>query len=289
MSMRSGTVPKAGTLSLPKLLAHLGHQPVHSEGDRLYYREVLSESNGKPNFEVNIRLGVWYDYGEKRGGDIFDLGRVCWKGLPEDEILDKVASFSVLESNGTEHRVAPRRRRKRRAVKLPNLIFGYAVPVGTDPELTDWLRWVGAYEIAGSPLSEVHYYFTDESQRRKDFLAAGWPNENGGWEVRCRNYTGCIGPKGMTYLPGQSDSLIVFGRLVDYLVWRHRNGPSQANILVVNHAGFIPAACKRARKFPRAAISLDNGQTTEPLTDRVSATLLETALPEFTGGTCRGL
>lgn len=287
-NMQTGTVPKAGTLSLKNLLAHMGHHPVHADGHRLYYQDVLSESHGRPNFEVDLRLGVWYDFSDKRGGDIFDLGRVCWKGLPEQEIVDKVRSLGLSEPEAGRGKPS-RRRRKRRAVKLPHLVFGHTVPIGTDPELTDWMRWTGSYEIAGRPMAEVHYYFIDESQRRKDFLAAGWPNENGGWEVRCRHYSGCVGPKGMTYLPGRSDTLTVFGRLVDYLVWRHRNGPSTANILLVNHAGFLQAACKRARKFPRAAISLDRGLTTEPLTDRVVALLLETGLPELTEGPCRGL
>jgi len=57
----------------------------------------------------------------------------------------------------------------------------------------------GLWELADLNIREVYYYVTDQKGKRKDFCAAGWMNENGGWEVCAQNYTGCIGTKGMSH------------------------------------------------------------------------------------------
>jgi hypothetical protein len=147
--------------------------------------------------------------------------------------------------------------RKRKSIKFPYYRVQYDLPLGETPAVRACLQSNGLWEIVADGLREVYYYRVDARQNRRDFCAVGWPNENGGWELRHAHYTGCLGPKGMTYMAGQADMLLIVVNFTDYLCWKHQHQNDQPSVLVLNHPQFLSAAIKRAAQFADVKVAFD--------------------------------
>ncbi len=240
-------------VSLSMLLSRLGYQPAKSSGEEKLYLNVLRDTETSPTFAINTQLGMWFDRFTKKSGDIIDFGTAYWPDLSSDQVMEKI---SLLCASPQESPVSDERagRRKRRAVKIPYYHIAETRPIGCNPEITAYLQSQGIWEIALGQLKEVYYYVVDEKRRRKDFFAVGWQNENGGWEVMGRNFAGCLGRKGMTFIAGDTDSLILFEDYISYLSWKYANRMAVHSILVMNAIEFLPAAKSRAAKFRDVAV-----------------------------------
>jgi len=250
-------------VSLSMLLSRLGYQPAKSSGDEKLYLNVLRDTETSPTFAINTQLGMWFDRFTKKSGDIIDFGMAYWAGLNSDQVIEKISQLCACpqENNVNNQRAG----RKRRAVKIPYYHIAETKPIGCNPEITAYLQSQGILEITLGQLKEVYYYVVDEKHRRKDFFAAGWQNENGGWEVMGRNFAGCLGRKGMTFIAGDTNSLMMFEDYISYLSWKYANRTAGHSILVMNSPEFLPAAKSRAAKFRDVAVFFGKEHLNEQL------------------------
>lgn len=250
------TFLNAGSLreqvSLSMLLSRLGHQPARSSGEEQLYKNVLRDAETSPTLAINTRLGIWFDRFTKKSGDIIDFGMAYWSGLSSDQVIEKISQLCAHHQEASVRDQSTGR--KRRAVKIPYYHISETRPIGCNTEITAYLQSQGIWEIVLGQLKEVYYYVVDEKHRRKDFFAAGWQNENGGWEVRGRNFAGCLGRKGMTFIQGDTNSLVLFEDYISYLSWKYANRTAGHSILVMNAPEFLPAAKSRAAKFRDVAV-----------------------------------
>ncbi|MDM1047328.1 MULTISPECIES: hypothetical protein [Sphingobacterium] len=241
--------------ALVSLLKALGHEPVSTGGDEFWYASVLgNRTNNKIVLTVNNRLNTWFDssFGLLgKGGNLMDFARTYWPDLSTEQIEEKLRSIQ------TQSAKKDRPLRKRKATKIPDYRVDRTRPLGYNNEVTDFLMESGLWELADLNIQEVYYYVTDQKGNRKDFCAAGWMNENGGWEVRAQNYTGCIGPRGMTFISAIETVLAIFPEYVDYLKRRSDKYLHYASVLILNHPDFISASLKRASHFERVLLYID--------------------------------
>lgn len=249
--VNSGSIQEQVSLSI--LLSRLGYQPAKSSGDEKLYLNVLRDTDTSPTFAVNSQLGMWFDRFTKKSGDIIDFGMAYWSGLNSNQVNEKIRLLCSVtqETPVSDDRAG---RRKRRAVKVPYYHIAETRAIGCNPEITAYLQSQGIWEIALGQLKEVYYFVVDEKHRRKDFFAAGWQNENGGWEVMGRNFAGCLGRKGMSFIVGDTDKLILFEDYISYLGWKYANRTAAHSILVMNAPEFLPAAKSRAAKFGNVTV-----------------------------------
>jgi hypothetical protein len=152
--------------------------------------------------------------------------------------------------------------RKRKEAKLPYFHVHQTLPLGETPTVRASLQMEGLWELVTADLREVYYFKVDQNKKRRDYCAVGWPNENGGWEIRHPNYTGCLGPKGMTFIPGESTNLIIFEDFTTYLYWRYTHKQYYPNILILNYPEFLSAAKIRALKFSSVTVCFGKEQIT---------------------------
>lgn len=235
------------------LLNHLGHKPAKINGVEHHYFNVLKSAESKSTFVVNDQLNIWYDRLTKKSGNVIDFGIAYWPDLNSDQVTEKISQIFQISKQPTEIQTT-NGRRKRLAVKIPFYHIEEIKPVGCNIEITAYLQSQGLWEISIGHLKEVYYYVVDEKRRRKEFFAAGWQNENGGWEVRGKNFSGCLGHKGMTFVPGSENSLILFEDYLGYLSWKYANKLPGPSILILNSSEFLEAAKKRIAKFHEVAV-----------------------------------
>ncbi|NRF37567.1 toprim domain-containing protein [Pedobacter foliorum] len=246
-------------VSLMNFLAKLGFHPKKTHGNEAMYISMIRESDTKPSFSVNEKLGAWYDHGLGKGGDIFDLAMLYWKGLKFHEAVEKVQEVcSLPRAEQSSSRNINLRPRLKVAVKLPNYQIREIKPFGSTEVINAYLRSRGVFDAASTQLAEVHYYVVDEKKLRKEFFAAGWQNELGGWEVRNKYFKGCLGKKAITFIPGYQRELAVFEGYFDYLSWKTENPASSKSILVLNAVALIELGIKKAKLFSDIELYMDH-------------------------------
>jgi len=236
--------------SLVDLLSRLGYQPVPKRGREKMYISMLRSDDTDPSFSVNDELGVWFDHGAGKGGNIIDFGLAYWKNLGFNEVVKKIQEVCSITST------APRIHRPRKPIKVQHVVEKVK-PLGAHPAITDYLKSRGVFDVAKFYLSEVYYFVEDENDVRKHYFAAGWLNENNSWEVRNRYFKGCMGHKGITLIPGHPKKAAVFEGFIDFLSWRYENPEADHSIIVLNTLSLLQQGINKAKAFSCLDIYFD--------------------------------
>lgn len=246
-------------VSLVDILARLGFEPCSRSGNEYIYQSMIRDPDNKPSFYVNDKLGVWYDHGISKGGNIIDFGLAFWRNLPFADVLEKIVQLSdtgTIQPNDTTRNNL----RRRRAVKIPNYEVKEIKDLGNNVAITEYLQNRGVWQAAQGRLKEVYYYVEDHKKLRKPFFAAGWQNEMGAWEVRNFYFNGCLGHKAITFIPGDKHTLSVFEGYINYLSWLTENPCSKDSVLVINTASLLHAATRTAQEYKKVALFFDRDQ-----------------------------
>jgi hypothetical protein len=240
--------------SIVDLLSKLGYKPARKYGREQFYYSMLRDSDSKPSFSVNDELGVWFDHGTRKGGNIIDFGLAYWKQLNFKQVVEKLQEICSLT-------IEPKHQRPRRAVKVPHYIVEETKDLGTHPAITDYLRSRCVYDVAKANLSEVYYYVEDEKGLVKHFFAAGWLNESGGWEVRNKYFKGCLGRKAISFIPGHPKKVALFEGFINYLSWRSEHLEADQSIVVLNTLALLNSGVAKAKEFSSIDVYFDRDQS----------------------------
>ncbi|MBB6107817.1 CHC2 zinc finger [Mucilaginibacter lappiensis] len=239
--------------SLVDLLSRLGYQPIPKRGREKMYISMLRDDDANPSFSVNDDLGVWFDHGAGKGGNIIDFGLAYWKNLGFNEVVKKIQQVCSIEP------VEPRILRPRKPVKV-HYVVERVKPLGGHPAIKDYLKSRGVFAVAKFYLSEVYYYIEDENEIRKHYFAAGWLNEHNSWEVRNRYFKGCMGHKGITVIPGNTKKAAIFEGFINFLSWRFENPEADHSIIVLNTLTLLHQGITKAKAFSSLDIYFDRDQ-----------------------------
>jgi hypothetical protein len=243
-------------VSLVDLLSRLGFQPLRTTGRESLYISMIRDSDINPSFSVNDTLGVWYDHGLDKGGNIIDFGLVYWQ-LPFCEVLEKILQITSAEIK------PPSPGRKRSAVKIPHYQIQEFKALGNNQAITEYLRSRKIWEAAQNKLKEIYYYVEDQKGLRKFFFAAGWQNELGAWEVRNLYFKGCLGHKAISFVPGDADRLAVFEGYLNYLSWLTENPQATHSVLVLNSLSLLNIGIIKAKDFAEVSLYFDRDSAGE--------------------------
>ncbi|MGF7079037.1 CHC2 zinc finger domain-containing protein [Mucilaginibacter sp. UYCu711] len=237
--------------SIVDLLSRLGYQPVKKSGKEHFYLSMLRDSDTKPSMCVNDRLGVWFDHGCGKGGNIIDFGLAYWPGSTFNEVVEKIQSAVEIQPE-------QRSLRPRRPVKVRNYVIEEIKDLGTHPAITNYLKNRGVFEVARPYLSEIYYAVEDDKGQRKAFFSAGWQNETAGWEVRNKYFKGCLGNKGITFIPGDLKRVAVFEGFLDGLSWLKENENAGESLIILNTLTLLNEGIARAKQFSSIDIYFDH-------------------------------
>ena len=252
-------------ISIVDYLAQIGYKPKLTKGVNYWYCSPL-RSELTPSFKVNAERNQWYDFATGDHGDIIDL--VC-----------------ALQHCSTAE--AMRRLAAQNGVRLaPSFSFGGTTPVRSQtpsmelisvqavkyPKLLLYLSERGLQPSDVSPfLSEVYYRVSE-----KCFLALGFPNDAGGWELRNPYFKGCFAPKAITTIKGtDSHKLQLFEGFMDFLSWRKLHPEGQADSIILNSLTLLPKLIPSLHPYPIIESLLDNDEAG----DRATKQLIDAGLP----------
>lgn len=276
---------QAKKLSLPDILARLGHQPIKSAkgGNELWYLSPFRvEKDG--SFHTSFLGGqwIWKDFGDT-GGNIIDFAmrfkNTDLKGALA--FLDKTASTTpkFIKPFVAEHQYLFEESAKTEAIKPPYKVEATAAPEEKklifDKERTLQIT-VGYIKSRGIELGIAKKYLTEvffhNAETHKQYYAIGIKNRAGGYEIRNPYFKSSLGGKDITCIKGRiGQSVAVFEGFMDFLSYLTdiKFEDLEKDTIILNTASFEKTAIEliKEKGYKKAHLFFDNDKTGHMLTE----------------------
>lgn len=167
------------------------------------YRSPFRDESS-PSFKVDFNQNLWYDFGSGEGGSIIDLV-MKMNGCTFNEAIDHLKEQSLLP---VEEQLSFSFHRNSGITLVKDKLLEH-------PRLLEYLqtRKIDS-DIARVHCREIHYKVGENT-----YYAIGFPNNDGGCELRNSSFKGCIAPKEITHIhqEDKKESCFVFEGFMDYL------------------------------------------------------------------------
>lgn len=258
--MKKLSCADARQIDMVDYLASLGHHPQKIRNQDYWYCSPLRMGERTPSFKVNRARGIWFDFGDGKGGDIIDFGVQYFK-CSINELLEKLSTDPVTRSlsfhrhfpNGATNSkqpsqsVTPAGEKKEPAGSHILIIDEHALAAAS---LLQYLQTrCIPVEIARHFCREVNF----ELYSRRH-IAIGFKNDKGGFELRNEYFKGSSSPKATTFYDKGRSEVTVFEGFFDFLSFQALHPDNSAlntNFLVLNSLVF----------FHQSKVIMDKHQT----------------------------
>ncbi|GAA4341125.1 toprim domain-containing protein [Flaviaesturariibacter amylovorans] len=243
----------ANSLDLVDYLARLGHTPQKVRGVDYWYLSPLRNER-TPSFKVNRRLNVWYDHGEGAGGTLVDFGlRYFACTIPELLVqlfgsfptIQQLPTFQIGAQEAPEKKLDIHGDRPIQSLSLQRYLHTRKIPISLAQK---YLREV-VFSLAG-----------------KRYLALGFPNRSGGYELRNDWFKGSSTPKDISCCFRGSRELAVFEGFFDFLSFlsiHQKQEVPRLDFLVLNSLSFAPKSLDVLTAYRQVRLYLDNDKAGE--------------------------
>lgn len=207
-------IEQAKAIPLADILTLLRREPTYQRGHRLRYFSPLRDEK-TPSFDVDTRQNLWYDHGEGIGGDGISLVCAYLKSTREAHTVSDALRW-IKNMAGNDY-VMPPPNVYEHVRPEPSLVLKSDKPI-QHLGLVHYLKKRGVpLELAKRHLREIHVRNKDTG---KGFFALGFPNEDGGFELRNPFFKGSLAPKAISFIRGsrpKPQSIHVFEGFMDCL------------------------------------------------------------------------
>ncbi|KAA5548107.1 toprim domain-containing protein [Adhaeribacter rhizoryzae] len=250
---QSASCAEARQIDLVGYLAQLGHHPVKVKNQDYWYLSPLREEK-TPSFKVNQKHNCWYDHGLGQGGNLIDFA-IRYHGCTVSELLHhlpgtlSVQGPAIIRENvnreANEHSISILKERPLWSFFLCRYVQQRCITL----------------DLAKKYCQEISYQLKD-----KEYVAIGFRNDAGGYELRHPYFKISSSPKGITTFQNGAPQVAVFEGFFDFLSYLKVLSPSaqrQMDFLVLNSISF----------FEKARLFLEQHQTINLYLDRDAAGL----------------
>jgi hypothetical protein len=243
---------EAKQLSLPELLARLGHLPVRQSGNRLWYRSPLRVEK-IPSFcvEPGRKLPwIFADHGANIKGNILDFVMQYQHCAIKEALawLQQIFSTNALPPKQYQHSSAS----STASIQICR------IKQIQHPALRSYLKERAIETSLARPyLREVHYW---NAARHR--FALGWKTETGGWCLRAPNFKAFLGPAGITTIGENNKSLAVFEGIFDFLaaLAHYRVMVARGQVIILNSVNHLHIVAEKIAcgSYQSVRLYLDN-------------------------------
>lgn len=272
---------QAKQLSLPDILAKLGHTPkkVTKAGRELWYASPFRNET-EPSFHTSFLGGkwIWNDFGDE-GGTVIDFimryKSTDLKGALSflDDLFNYMPLFnqqqSIQKPNQTKPKqpsTVPKHTHEPASFQLESVLdFGSKAKSIMFYITSD--RGINV-DIAKKYLKEVHF---KNLENGKNYFAAGFPNTKNGYEIRNPFFKSTIGEKAISHVDNNSSTVLVFEGFIDFLSYLTDYKANQLtdDVIVLNSVSFQEQAAEliTAKDYTKICTFFDNDKTGLELTN----------------------
>ena len=199
------TIEEIRDMPVTDFLHKLGQKSTKKRGCEVWYHAPY-RSDRTPSFCVNTEKNIWNDFGAGMGGDIFTLAGLI---INSNDFMAQARYIGEVTNNPVESSTPPKYEPE---PVMPQFTDVEVRPLG-HPALLGYLRERGIpSDIATANCVEIHYRL-----HGKQYFAVGFPNEDGGYEIRNKFFKGSIPPKAVSLIRNGSTTVNVYEGFMDFL------------------------------------------------------------------------
>jgi len=244
------TFSDAKKISIIEYLSSIGIEPAKIRGNNYWYHSPL-RGEREPSFKVNNKLNLWYDHGSGEGGTLIDLGARLNTCSPS-EFVNQLSEFRPSTFVVSLDRIKPKEPENKLNIK--------SVEELRNQELIDYLRGRRIDEdLAVRYCKQVAFEIAN-----KNYLAVGFENKSGGYELRNNWFKGSSTPKDVSFIDNDSNKLYVVEGFMDFLSIEQLKSKTpafgtDADFLILNSLSFMTRSQDLLRSH-ETFLFLDNDQ-----------------------------
>lgn len=207
-------IAHANTIPIAEILTKLGRQPQNANNHKYRYLSPL-RSEKTASFHLNTKTNRWHDFGEGIGGDTVNFVRAYLKATKEEYTTADALRW-IRNMAGGAYQIAPIIP-EANLKDEPSLVLKTRKPIHHQGLIQYLAKRCIPLELARKHLSEVRVC---NQNTRKSFFALGFPNEEGGFELRNPFFKGSLGCKAISFIRGtepKPNGIHLFEGFMDYL------------------------------------------------------------------------
>lgn len=222
-----------------------GFQPVHIRNTNAWYHSPLRHEK-TASFKVNTHLNRWYDFGIGKGGNLIDFC-VLYHQCSVKELLKILSGDPSFQSHNP---VFFKQDEPENSIEILDMM-----PL----QSRSLLQYLSTRKI---PLKIATVYCIEVRYRvrGKQYIAIGFKNNSGGYELRSPFFKGSSAPKDITLLNGEGDDISVFEGFFDFLthrtLYKELHCP-QTNYIILNSIALFEKALPLMELFENKLLYLD--------------------------------
>jgi hypothetical protein len=254
---------QAKKVDLVEFLDKLGYQPQKIRNSDYWYLSPFRQEK-TPSFKVNTKLNVWFDFGGGQGGNLVDFG-IQYFRCSVSELLQRIKDMGYthdlsfhqhLPLSASQPPQPGQGAGEKKENEQGKIVVLEAGPLSS-PGLIQYLenRQI-PFEIAQAWCHEVAFELYG-----KKYLAIGFQNSTGGYELRSENFKGSSSPKDCTFIENKQESIAVFEGFFSFLSFQtlvHERDLPLTNYLVLNSLAFFQKARSIMDPYGQVQLYLDS-------------------------------
>lgn len=248
----------AKQINMVDFLIRLGYQPQKTNNNDIWFFSPF-RCEKTPSFKINKIMGIWYDFGEGRGGTIIDfIMRLKQCNLKEALNYLESSSFSfdqpnTIEKNKSEYQI----------IKTKSINNGFLVNYLISRKLN--------IEIARQYCKEVYYKFS----KPNTYYGIGFKNDSGGYEIRNKFFKGCLGKKDITTIDNNTDSICVFESWSDFISYLSlQEKEIKESYIILNSTSLVTKAISKLMEYSIIKVFFDNDYAGTKAFEKIKNTVL---------------
>lgn len=243
---------QANQMDLVDYLFSFGYSPAKISGNSYWYHSPFRKEN-TPSFKIDRAKNVWYDHGENKGGRLVDFVKQFFN-CNTSEALAKIETKQLNTASSFRN---PKKQTAITDLAEDNTIRILLVKDNiTDLQLRRYLKQRNIpLSIAETFCKQISY-----QSGKYQYMAIGFKNNAGGYELRSANFKGSSSPKYVTYFNNKANSISVFEGFFDFLTWQsiYKNQQSSSsNFLILNSLSFFNRSLLLMEKHAHIHLYLD--------------------------------
>lgn len=261
---------QAREIDLVDYLGKLGYTAQKIRSGEYWYLSPLRVEKS-PSFKVDRGRNIWYDHGLGLGGTLIDFGLQ----FHQCSLVELLCILSEAKEQSFSFQQPHLRSQKGQLAKETKLQILHSEPL-QQPSLSAYILHRGiSLQTAKRYLEQVSYRVNE-----KEFMALGFRNNSGGYELRSETFKGSSSPKDSTLVKGSktTEILAVFEGIfsfLSYLELRENYATlvqksrveddtvfekMEANFLVLNSLSFLEKRRETMEHYSKINLYLDRDQ-----------------------------
>jgi DNA primase (bacterial type) len=255
-------------IDLVDYLASLGHRPARQSGNDYWYLSPLHEEKNA-SFKINRSRQLWYDHSLGKGGDLVAFAKEYYR-CDYKEVLQKFSEHLHIPDNIPNKKAANTEEQKVATTDAHSDDRRIYIIVGRPIQAGFLKAYIHSrkipFSVAAKYCKEVEF-----TLKSKKFIALGFKNDAGGYELRNKNFKASSSPKAPTVIqlnenskPAHEGELAVFEGLFSFLSFMKLIESKELfvekpdTVLVLNSLSFLDKSRQTVISYGHIDLYLDN-------------------------------